>query len=131
MQSAFALLLTFGLMYMLLIRPQQRRMRQLQAVVASVRPGDEVVTAGGVYGTVTAVDEETMMLEVAPGIELCVLRSAISKRVASAEERAAADEADEPDEAGEAGDEAGDRGDDDEAASEGGVASSIPVREDD
>ncbi|MGH9277924.1 MAG: preprotein translocase subunit YajC [Acidimicrobiales bacterium] len=81
MQPLLALLVTFGLMYVLLIRPQQRRMRQHQAVVSSLRAGDEIVTAGGIYGTVLSVDDETMVLEVAPGVELRVLRAAVSQRV--------------------------------------------------
>ena len=68
-------------MWVLLILPQQRRMKQHQAVVASLRAGDEVVTAGGVYGTITSVDEDTLAVEVAPGVVLRVLRSAVSQRV--------------------------------------------------
>ena len=81
MEPLLALLFTFALMWVLLIRPQQRRIRQHQAVVESLRPGDEIVTAGGIYGTVQAIDEEAMTLEVAPGVELRVLRAAVSQRV--------------------------------------------------
>ncbi len=83
MGPLLALLITFGLMWVLLILPQQRRMRQHQAVVASLRAGDEVVTAGGVYGTITSVDEDTLAVEVAPGVVLRVLRSAVSQRIAA------------------------------------------------
>jgi preprotein translocase subunit YajC len=86
MQPLLALRVTFGLMYVLLIRPQQRRMREHQAVVASLRPGDEIVTAGGIYGTVIAVDDETMIVEVAPGVELRVLRAAVSQRITADDE---------------------------------------------
>ncbi len=82
MGPLLALLLTFGLMWALLILPQQRRMREHQAVVASLQVGDEVVTAGGVYGTITSVDEDTLAVEVAPGVVLRVLRSAVSQRIA-------------------------------------------------
>ena len=85
MGPLLALLLTFGLMWALLILPQQRRMRQHQAVIASLEPGDEVVTAGGVYGTVVSVEDEVLAVEVAPGIVLRVLRNAVSQRVAPAE----------------------------------------------
>src|SRR4051794_13050040 len=88
MGPLLALLITFGLMWVLLILPQQRRMRQHQAVVASLEPGDEVVTAGGVYGTITSVDEETLAVEVAPGITLRILRSAVTQRVAPIDETA-------------------------------------------
>ena len=86
MGPLLALLLTFGLMWVLLILPQQRRMRQHQAVVASLRAGDEVVTAGGVYGTITSVDEDTLAVEVAPGVVLRVLRTAVSQRIAPLDE---------------------------------------------
>ena len=93
MEPLLALLLTFALMWVLLIRPQQRRMREHQQVVASLRPGDEIVTAGGIYGTVQAIDDEAMLLRVAPGVELRVLRAAVSQRVSPL-----VDDADEPDE---------------------------------
>jgi preprotein translocase subunit YajC len=92
MQPLLALVVTFGLMYLLLIRPQQRRMRQHQAVVSSLRAGDEIVTAGGIYGTVVAVDEETMIVEVAPGVELRILRAAVSQRVEADDEVVEADD---------------------------------------
>ena len=81
MGPLLALLITFGLMWVLLILPQQRRMKAHQAVIASLRAGDEVVTAGGVYGTITSVDEDTLAVEVAPGVVLRVLRSAVSQRI--------------------------------------------------
>ena len=81
MGPLLALLLTFGLMWVLLILPQQRRMRQHQAVIASLRAGDEIVTAGGIYGTIISVADDTLAVEVAPGIVLQVLRSAVSQRI--------------------------------------------------
>ena len=55
-------------------------------VIASLEPGDEVVTAGGVYGTIVSVEEEVLAVEVAPGIILRVLRNAVSQRVAPVDE---------------------------------------------
>ena len=92
MGPLLALLITFGLMWVLLILPQQRRMRQHQAVIASLEVGDEVVTAGGVYGTITSVDDETLAVEVAPGVVLRVLRNAVSQRIAPPEEDDVADD---------------------------------------
>jgi preprotein translocase subunit YajC len=86
MGPLLALLITFGLMWVLLILPQQRRMKQHQAIVASLEPGDEVVTAGGVYGTITSIDDDTLAVEVAPGVILRILRSAVSQRIAPFEE---------------------------------------------
>lgn len=81
MQGLIPLILIVLVMWLLLIRPQQRRVRQHQQLVASVRAGDEVVTAGGIFGTVRGLDDETLLLEVAPGVELRVLRGAVSRRM--------------------------------------------------
>jgi preprotein translocase subunit YajC len=91
--------LIFGAMYFLMIRPQQRRRRQAESMQSSLGPGDEVVTIGGLYGIVTSVDDDAVMLEVAPGVENRYARGAISRVVTTTEHEAAqADaEADEPD----------------------------------
>jgi preprotein translocase subunit YajC len=73
------IVLLFGLMYFMMIRPQQRRRRQAQELQAALSPGDEVVTVGGLYGTVTAVDDETVTLEVSPGVHARYARPAIAQ----------------------------------------------------
>jgi preprotein translocase subunit YajC len=94
--SSFSLLLMmvliFGAMYFLMIRPQQRRRREVESMQASIGIGDEVVTVGGLYGTVADIDDETVTLEVAPGIENRYARAAIGRVISSAE-RAADEEA--------------------------------------
>ena len=80
-------------MWVLLILPQQRRMRQHQEVIASLEVGDEVVTAGGVYGTITSVDDDTLAVEVAPGIVLRILRNAVSQRIGPPDDDDVADPA--------------------------------------
>ena len=80
MEPLLALLVTFGLMWALLIRPQQRRLRQHQEVVSSLRVGDRIITAGGIYGEIRSVDDEAMVLEVAPGVQVRVLRAAWDSR---------------------------------------------------
>lgn len=76
--------LMFLLMWLLFIRPQQQRVRRHQELVNAVAAGDEVVTAGGIVGTVRAVDAEHLKIEVAHGVELRVLKGAISRRVSEA-----------------------------------------------
>ena len=93
MQPFLALVVTLLLMWALLIRPQQRRMRQHQLVVSSLRAGDEIITAGGIYGRVRSVDDDSMILEVAPGVELRVLRAAVSQRVTEDDEDVSDDDA--------------------------------------
>ncbi len=67
--------------YLLLIRPQQRRASQQKRLLSSLSVGEEVVTAGGVFGTVTALDSERMWLEVAPGVTIVFLRQALARRL--------------------------------------------------
>ena len=68
-------------MYMLVIRPQQRRVRDHASFVSSLRYGDDVVTAGGIFGTITSLSDDTVSLEVAPGVSLKVLRSSVTRKV--------------------------------------------------
>ena len=76
------IVLLFVVMYFMMIRPQQRRRREADQMQSSIGPGDEVVTIGGLYGTVTSVDDETVMLEVAPGVQTRYARPAIARKVA-------------------------------------------------
>lgn len=74
-------LVLLALMYLLLVRPQQQRVRRQRELVATLEVGDRVVTAGGVLGTVVGLTDEEARVEVAPGTVLTVLRPAISSRV--------------------------------------------------
>jgi preprotein translocase subunit YajC len=73
--------LLFGVMYFMMIRPQQKRRREAEQMQSSIGPGDEVVTIGGLYGTVTSMDDETVMLEVSPGVHARYARPAIARVV--------------------------------------------------
>lgn len=72
---------TFLVFWFLFIRPQQRRVREHQALVAAIEVGDQVVTTSGIYGRVTAVYEDLVLLEVAPSTEIRVARAAIGRRL--------------------------------------------------
>jgi preprotein translocase subunit YajC len=75
-------LLLMGLIfYFLLIRPQRRQRQAHQRLVQSVDVGDEVVTIGGLYGTVRSVDDESISLEVAPNVEVKFSRAAIARKL--------------------------------------------------
>jgi preprotein translocase subunit YajC len=95
--GSYTLFILMGLMlvamYFLMIRPQQRRRREMVSMQSSIGPGDEVLTIGGLYGTVTAIDDESVTLEVAPGVTNRYARGAIARVVTSA---ARPDEASEP-----------------------------------
>ena len=86
--------------YLLLIRPQQRKAKKQQALISSVSVGDRVVTIGGLHATVVSLDEDTMRLEIAPGVAITMARGAIARRLVDADEEAPAAVSDnsEPDE---------------------------------
>lgn len=69
------------LMYFLLIRPQRKRMREAQQLISSIGEGDEIITTGGVYGFVNAVDGDTVWLDIAEGVEIRLHRSAIARKI--------------------------------------------------
>ncbi len=77
MDLLIILLLGFGLMWVLVVLPQRRRQSAHERLVGGVKPGDYIVTAGGLYGTVTDLGEEDLGLEVAPDVEVRVAKRAI------------------------------------------------------
>jgi preprotein translocase subunit YajC len=81
MEPLIVVALTFALLWVLFIRPQQRRVRGHQALVASLAPGDSVVLTAGIYGRIVDLGPEDMTIEVAPGVELRVARQAVLRRV--------------------------------------------------
>ena len=70
-----------AIFYFLLIRPQRKRQEAHRALIGSVGVGDEIVTIGGMYGTVRRLDEDEVELEVSPGTTIRMVRSAIARRV--------------------------------------------------
>ncbi|HVS21145.1 MAG TPA: preprotein translocase subunit YajC [Pyrinomonadaceae bacterium] len=72
------MILIFGVFYMLLIRPQQKKQRQLQATIAELKTGDKVVTTGGVIGTITAVRDTSFLIRSADKSILEIARSAVA-----------------------------------------------------
>ncbi|RBJ03805.1 preprotein translocase subunit YajC [Micromonospora provocatoris] len=81
--------LLFVVMYFMMIRPQQKRRREAEQMQAALAPGDEVVTIGGLHGTVTAVEDETVLLEVAPGVQTRYARPAVARVIKRPEAPAA------------------------------------------
>ena len=73
--------LLLGAMYFLMIRPQQKRVREQQELVDNLEVGDEVLTTAGLYGTVTLIDGQVMLLEVADGLEVRMAKQAVSQLV--------------------------------------------------
>jgi preprotein translocase subunit YajC len=80
--------------YFLLIRPQRNRQRQQQAVLASLEVGDEVMTSGGIFGTIVEIDEDEGILtvEIAPGTRVRMVRQGIAQRFVEDDEYDEADD---------------------------------------
>ena len=72
------MILVFGVFYLLLIRPQQRKQRQLQATIAELKAGDKVVTTGGIVGVVLSVKEKTLSIRSADA-KFEITRSAVAE----------------------------------------------------
>jgi preprotein translocase subunit YajC len=71
--------------YFLLIRPQQKRAKQVRTMMEGLKSGDSVVTVGGLHGTVAAVDQDTVILRVADNVKLTFNKSAIAGLVSQKE----------------------------------------------
>ncbi len=86
LEAILPLVLIFVVFYFLLIRPQQKKMKQHKAMLGAVRRGDRVVTGGGIIGTVTkVVDDNEVTVEIASGVKVRVQRSLISTVLAKTE----------------------------------------------
>lgn len=67
--------------YVIMIRPQQKRQKEHQALMAALAVGDRIVTIGGVYGTIASVDDGRVGVEVAPGVVMEFDRAAIARKL--------------------------------------------------
>ena len=72
------MVLVFGVFYVLMIRPQQKRQRQLQETIAELKSGDRVVTTGGIIGTITTVRDTSFLIRSADKSILEIARSAVA-----------------------------------------------------
>nr|WP_321510412.1 preprotein translocase subunit YajC [uncultured Celeribacter sp.] len=80
------LILIFVIMYFLMIRPQQKKMKEHRAMIDAVRRGDEVVTAGGIMGKVAKVREDGVLeVEIAEGVKVRVQKSTLSAVISKTE----------------------------------------------
>jgi len=72
-------ILIIGIMYFLMIRPQQKRMKDHREMIAAIHRGDTVVTSGGIIGKVNKVEESELQVEIAEGVRIKILRSTVSE----------------------------------------------------
>jgi preprotein translocase subunit YajC len=93
LMSFLPLILIFVVFYFLLIRPQQKRMKQHKEMLGAIRRGDRIVTNGGIIGLVTkVVNQDEVQLEIADNVRVRVMRSMISSVLAKTEPAEAEDD---------------------------------------
>jgi len=76
-ESMVLIVLMFGVLYFLMIRPQMKRAKEQKAMVDALQKGDEVITAGGLVGRITKLSEGYVTLEVSSGVDVQMQRSAV------------------------------------------------------
>jgi preprotein translocase subunit YajC len=78
-ESMLLIVLMFGVLYFLMIRPQMKRAKEHKTMVEALQKGDEVITAGGVLGRITRVGDSYVAIEVANNVEIQVQRAAVHR----------------------------------------------------
>jgi len=76
--SLVPLVIMLGIFYFLLIAPMRKRQKQQEQMIADLKTGDHVVTAGGVYGTIVGIKEDRLTLRIADQVKIEVTKSSIS-----------------------------------------------------
>ena len=79
LMSMLPLLLMFVVLYFIMIRPQMKRQKEHKAMIEALAKGDEVVTAGGLFGKVSKLGDSSLHIEIAPGVEVQVQRHAVTQ----------------------------------------------------
>jgi preprotein translocase subunit YajC len=77
--------LMFGIMYLMVIMPQQRQRKKMQEMLAALKTGDKIVTNGGIYGTISGIDGDSVILKISaePPVKIRISRAAITTVEAS------------------------------------------------
>ena len=87
--SPFAMLLPIigmlAIFYLLLIRPQQKRQKEQQSMIAALRKGDRILTTGGIYGTVVGIKENIIVLKVAENVKIEILKNSVASLIEKGE----------------------------------------------
>jgi preprotein translocase subunit YajC len=83
------IILIFLIMYMLILRPQAKRQKEHQKMLDSLKKGDNIITAGGIYGTIVGVKEKenTLIVKIADNVKIELSRTSIARKLASTDEK--------------------------------------------
>jgi preprotein translocase subunit YajC len=80
------LLILVAAFFLLVVRPQRRQMAAHRALVASLGPGDEIITTGGIVGTIRTLNDDIVELEIAPSVVVRVARAAVTRQITPADD---------------------------------------------
>ncbi len=78
----FVILATFAIFYFILIRPQQKKQKQLQKTIETIKKGDRVMTTGGIFGTVAGIKDNVLVLKIADDVKIELLKTAVASVIA-------------------------------------------------
>jgi len=76
-QGIIMMVVIFAIFYFIMIRPQQKKMKEHKAMLEAIKKGDEIVTAGGIYGTVEGVTNDTLTVKIAEGVKVKMTRGSV------------------------------------------------------
>jgi preprotein translocase subunit YajC len=96
MSAVIVVVILFALFWLLIVRPQRRQAAEQQELIASLEAGDEIVSAGGLYGVIQSIDGDELFVEIADGLVVRMARGAVAGLVERDEEPESASEADDP-----------------------------------
>ena len=82
MASLLPIVMIFAIIYFLMIRPQQKRDQEQKAMIKALKPGDRVMTAGGIYGTLLEVNDDTVLVDVGNKVTITVARQSVGSLMA-------------------------------------------------
>lgn len=78
MSTLLMFVLIIGIFYFMIIRPQQKRAKDREKMIESVKKGDKIITSGGIHGTIAGADEKTFLVQVADNVKVKFDRSAVT-----------------------------------------------------
>jgi preprotein translocase subunit YajC len=81
----FVIIATFAIFYFILIRPQQKKQKELHKMIEALKKGDRVVTSGGIFGTVVGLKDNIVVLKVAEEVKMEFMKSAVASVISKGE----------------------------------------------
>ncbi|MFH0924977.1 MAG: preprotein translocase subunit YajC [bacterium] len=79
--SMLPLIIIFGIFYFLVIKPQQKKQREVQDMIKSIKIGDKIMTSGGIFGIIKGLTEDTISLQIADKVKIDIARTAVARLV--------------------------------------------------